>query len=49
MLPVAAIPGTVGLGVFVEVEVDPQDSVAQQLEVGSMYVRSTARWGSSMR
>jgi hypothetical protein len=33
-----AIPGTVGLGVFVEVEVDPQDIRAQQLDVW-VYVR----------
>jgi hypothetical protein len=33
-----AIPGTVGLGVFVEVEVDPQDTRAQQLDVW-VYVR----------
>jgi hypothetical protein len=32
------IPGLVGLGVFVEVEVDPQDTVAQQLDV-YVYVR----------
>jgi hypothetical protein len=38
MLPVTALPGTVGLGVFVEVEVDPQDSVAEQLDVW-VYVR----------
>ncbi len=37
LLPVA-IPGSLGLGVFVEVEVDPQDVVAQQLDVW-VYVR----------
>jgi hypothetical protein len=37
LLP-AAIPGTVGLGVFVEIEVDPQDTLAQQLDVW-VYVR----------
>jgi hypothetical protein len=44
LLP-TAIPGLVGLGVFVEVEVDPQDTVAQQLDV-YVYVRQldTALW-----
>ncbi|MGH2879457.1 MAG: hypothetical protein ACRDK4_07635 [Solirubrobacteraceae bacterium] len=37
LLP-TAIPGSLGLGVFVEVEVDPQDTVAQQLEIW-VYVR----------
>jgi hypothetical protein len=37
LLP-TVIPGSLGLGVFVEVEVDPQDTVAQQLEVW-VYVR----------
>ncbi|HYM45742.1 MAG TPA: hypothetical protein VES65_06220 [Solirubrobacteraceae bacterium] len=32
------IPGAIGLGVFVEIEVDPQDTVAQQLDVWA-YVR----------
>ena len=34
-----AIPGTIGLGVFVEVEVAPEDSSAQQLDVW-IYVRA---------
>jgi hypothetical protein len=37
LLP-TSIPATVGLGVFVEVEVDPQDARAQQLDVW-VYVR----------
>lgn len=37
LLP-TAIPGLVGLGVFVEIEVDPQDTLAQQLDVW-VYVR----------
>ncbi len=37
LLP-AAIPGTVGLGAFIEVEVDPQDTRDQQLDVW-VYVR----------
>ncbi len=32
------IPGAVGLGVFVEIQVDPQDTLAQQLDVRA-YVR----------
>jgi hypothetical protein len=33
-----AIPGTVGLGVFIEIEVEPEDRLAQQLDIW-IYVR----------